>query len=82
VRFIRYHVDRFGVYPLYLAVTGASAGGHWNLLTSVAPSVPYAEADDPVNRASSLVQAVVGSEERLQTEIPNGSDRYLLGNEP
>lgn len=58
VRYIRYHAARWKVDPNKLAVTGASAGGHLSLTlaTQGAPGDP--EAKDPVDRASSAVQAV------------------------
>lgn len=58
IRFIRYHADEYGVDPKKIGVTGGSAGGHLSLMlaTRGAPGSP--DAEDPVDRESSAVQAV------------------------
>ena len=57
VRFIRSNADRWHIDPERLGVTGASAGGHLSLVlaTKGGPGAP--EAEDPIDRASSAVQA-------------------------
>ena len=58
VRFIRTHADEYGVDPDKLGITGASAGGHLSLMQGTAGTEGKADAKDPVDRASSRVQAV------------------------
>ncbi len=57
VRFIRYHASEYGVDPDRLGVTGGSAGGHLSLLLATRGGAGDPEAPDPVDRASSAVQA-------------------------
>ena len=58
VRFVRYHAAEYGVDPEHLGVTGGSAGGHLSLMLATRGGPGPAEAADPVDRASSAVQAV------------------------
>lgn len=58
VRFIRHHASDYGIDPERLGVTGASAGGHLSLMLGTAAETGDPEARDPVDRASSRVQAV------------------------
>jgi len=58
VRFIRHHADQYGVDPGRLGVTGGSAGGHLSLMLATRGGLGPPEAPDPVDRASSAVQAV------------------------
>lgn len=59
VRFIRRHAERFGVDPERLGVYGMSAGGHLSLMLGTASDGGDADAEDPVERVSDRVQAVV-----------------------
>jgi len=58
IRFIRHHAQEYGVDPNRLGVTGGSAGGHLSLMVATRGGPGPAEAPDPVDRASSAVQAV------------------------
>ena len=58
VRFIRYHADRYGIDPGRIGITGGSAGGHLSLMQGTAGTIGNADADDPIDRVSSRVQAV------------------------
>lgn len=58
VRFIRFHAGDYGIDPDRLGVTGGSAGGHLSLLLATRGGPGDPEAADPVDRASSAVQAV------------------------
>lgn len=58
VRFIRYHADRYGIDPGRIGITGGSAGGHLSLMQGTAGTIGNADADDPIERVSSRVQAV------------------------
>ncbi len=58
VRFIRTNAARWGVDPAHLGITGASAGGHLSLTMGTQGGPGAADAKDPVDRASSAVQAV------------------------
>jgi len=59
VRFIRYNATRFGIDPEHIGIMGASSGGGLCLLTATLSLPPDPEAEDPVNRESSRVQAAV-----------------------
>ena len=58
VRFIRYHAKEYGIDSDRIGVTGASAGGHLSLMLGTAGDQGDPNAKDPVDRASSRVQAV------------------------
>ena len=58
IRFIRHRATEFGVDPDRLGVTGGSAGGHLSLMLATRGGPGPADAPDPVDRASSAVQAV------------------------
>lgn len=60
VRFIRTHAKEYGVDPDHLGIYGGSAGGHLSLMIGMAGAPGNPEAKDPVDRASSRVQAVAG----------------------
>jgi acetyl esterase/lipase len=58
VRFIRHQAKTYRVDPERLGVTGASAGGHLSLMLGMAGGQGDPNTRDPVERASSRVQAV------------------------
>lgn len=58
-RFIRFHADRFGISAHRLGATGDSAGAHLALMLGCGGSPGNSEAEDPVERTSSSVGAVV-----------------------
>jgi gluconolactonase len=58
VRFIRSNAARFGIDADRLGITGASAGGHLSLMQGAAGKDGDSDAKDPIERASSHVQAV------------------------
>jgi acetyl esterase/lipase len=58
VRYIRTNAATFGVDPNRLGITGGSAGGHLSLMQGTAGDAGKADAKDPVEKASSRVQAV------------------------
>ena len=58
VRFIRTNAGRWNVDPDRIGVTGSSAGGHLSLILATTGGPGDPEADDPIDRASSAVQAV------------------------
>lgn len=57
VRFVRVNADRWEVDPDRLGVTGSSAGGHLSLILATKGGPGDPEAKDPIDRASSAVQA-------------------------
>jgi acetyl esterase/lipase len=59
VRFIRHNAKEYGIDPNRLGITGGSAGGHLSLMQGCAGKTGNPKAPDPVERASSRVQAVV-----------------------
>lgn len=58
VRFIRHHAKEYGVDPDRLGIYGGSAGGHLSLMQGTAGTEGKSDAQDPVERESSRVQAV------------------------
>ena len=58
IRYIRTHADDFGIDPDRIGVSGASAGGHLSLMLGCDSRPGDPKARDPVDRASSRVQAV------------------------
>ena len=57
VRFVRTHAADYGIDPERIGVGGGSAGGHLALLLATRGGPGQADAADPVDRASSAVQA-------------------------
>jgi acetyl esterase/lipase len=58
VRYIRTNAKKYGVDPERLGITGGSAGGHLSLMQGCAGKPGDPKARDPIDRASSRVQAV------------------------
>jgi len=58
VRYIRHHAREYGIDPDRLGVCGGSAGGHLSLLLATRGGPGKPDAQDPVDRKSSAVQAV------------------------
>jgi acetyl esterase/lipase len=59
VRFIRHNAAEFGIDPNRIGVYGASAGGLLSLMLGTASDAGNASSDDPVERESDRVSAVV-----------------------
>lgn len=57
VRYIRFHADQWNIDPDRIGVTGASAGGHLSLILATKGGPGDPKAEDPIERASSEVQA-------------------------
>jgi acetyl esterase/lipase len=60
VRFIRHNAKNYRIDPDRIGITGASAGCHLSLMMGVGGKDGNASAKDPVEQASSKVQAVAG----------------------
>ena len=58
VRFVRHHASDYGIHPDRIGVTGGSAGGHLSLMLAAVGGPGDQSSEDPVDRASSAVQAV------------------------
>lgn len=58
VRWVRHNADRWHLNPEKFGVFGASAGGHLSLTLGTQGGPGPADAKDPIDRASSAVQAV------------------------
>jgi len=58
VRFIRANADKFKIDPDRIGITGGSAGGHLSLMQGTAGTPGNPSSKDPIDRASSRVQAV------------------------
>jgi acetyl esterase/lipase len=58
VRYVRAHAGDYGIDPERIGITGGSAGGHLSLMQGTAGDLGDPAAKDPVDRASSRVQAV------------------------
>ena len=59
VRYVRANAKRFGIAPNRLGVIGFSSGGHLALMMGLRGDDGLANSPDPVERASSRVQAVI-----------------------
>ena len=58
VRFVRHHAEEYGIDPERIGVTGGSAGGHLSLMLATRGGPGSSDAQDPIDRESSAVQAV------------------------
>ena len=58
VRFVRHHAEEHGVDPKRIGITGGSSGGHLSLMMATRGKPGAGDAEDPVDRESSSVQAV------------------------
>jgi acetyl esterase/lipase len=58
VRFIRANAKKYDIDPDRIGITGGSAGGHLSLMMGTAGKEGNPDAKDPIERASSRVQAV------------------------
>jgi len=58
IRFIRHHAADYAIDPNRIGATGASAGGHLSLMLGAAGADPRPNANDPVDRQPSKVNAV------------------------
>lgn len=58
VRYVRHHAAQYGIDPNRIGVTGGSAGGHLSLMLATRGGPGPKDAQDPVDRESSAVQAV------------------------
>jgi len=58
VRFIRANAKEYKIDPDRIGITGGSAGGHLSLMQGTAGTPGDPKARDPIDRASSRVQAV------------------------
>jgi len=59
VRFIRHHAREYGIDPEKIGASGASSGGLMALLLSTTATDGDPRAEDPVERTSSRIRAVV-----------------------
>lgn len=96
IRFIRTHAKEYGVDPERIGISGGSAGGHLSLMMAAYGVVGDTKAADPIDRASSAVQAVAifypptdflnyGQEGKYALEIPELKPFYHVfgvGNSP
>lgn len=57
VRYIRYNAKKLSIDPDHIGIEGASAGGHLSLVIATADEDLDDNANDPVDRVSSRVQA-------------------------
>jgi acetyl esterase/lipase len=58
LRYVRHHAARWGIDTNKFGITGGSAGGHLSLTMGTQGRPGSATAKDPIERASSAVQAV------------------------
>lgn len=58
IRYVRHHAARWGIDTNKFGISGGSAGGHLSLTMGTQGGVGDPKAKDPVDRASSAVQAV------------------------
>lgn len=58
VRYVRHNAGRWSIDPQRIGISGGSAGGHLSLMIATCGGPGDPEAQDPVDRESSAVQAV------------------------
>jgi acetyl esterase/lipase len=58
VQFVRYNAEKFSIDPDNIGITGGSSGGHVALTVANADDIQNLDAEDPIERVSSKVQAV------------------------
>jgi acetyl esterase/lipase len=58
VRYVRAHASEYGVAPEWLGIAGVSAGGHLSCLTAMRADPGDPEAEDPLLRFDTALQAV------------------------
>ncbi len=58
IRFVRTNASKYDIDPNKIGVSGASAGGHLSLILGAYGGEGKADATDPIDRASSAVQAI------------------------
>ena len=58
VRYIRTNAEKYKIDPNRIGITGGSAGGHLSLMQGTAGTLENDKSKDPIDRASSRVQAV------------------------
>jgi acetyl esterase/lipase len=58
VRYVRANAAKYGIDPERIGISGGSAGGHLSLMMGAYGREGAADAKDPIDRASSRVQAV------------------------
>ena len=80
VRFIRYHAKRWNADPRRIALVGGSAGGYLSNLAGIRARGGIRGAQDPVDRKSARVQAVVTlfGPSDFRGRAPAGGLRALL----
>lgn len=77
VRHVRMHAAEYGIDPDRIGAHGGSAGGHLSLMLGLAGDAGDADAEDPVERVSSRVQAVVALFPPVDlTRIVGPSERF------
>lgn len=59
VRFVRLHASDYGIDPDRIGITSGSSGGHLALMVGTTGDDGTPESDDPVERVSCRVQAIV-----------------------
>ncbi len=75
VRWVRNHAEQFGVDPDHLGITSGSSGGHLALMVATTADDGRPDSDDPIERESSRVQAVVAwfpPTDLINWGMPNG----------
>lgn len=81
VRYIRTHAKDYGISPDRIGVSGASAGGHLSLMLGTAGGDGDPKAKDPVDKASSKVQAVACFFPPTDFLNYGGKDKYAFASD-
>lgn len=82
VRFIRHNAKEFGINPNKIGATGDSAGGHLSLLVGSDKETQDKNSEDPVERQSCKVQAIVAFFPPTDFFNWGKADNQMLGNHP
>ena len=82
VRFIRNHAIEFGIHPNKIGAIGDSAGGHLALLVGSDKETEDKSSEDPIERESCKVQAIVAFYPPTDFFNWGKSNNKMLGNHP
>lgn len=82
VRFIRHNAKDFGINPNKIGATGDSAGGQLSLLVGSDKGTENKSSEDPIERESCKVQAVVAFFPPTDFFNWGKTDNKMLGNHP
>ncbi len=82
IRFVRHNADKYGIDSGRIGMTGDSAGGHLSLMLGCGGSNGHLQAEDSVDRESSIIQATVAFFPPTDFLNWGREGEIMLGNHP